>query len=240
MRKLDLAAALALTVLATASAARIESPGDRRLTFEVFLDERPIGTQRFALRETPDGLRVETRAELALELLRVRVFAYDHENVEQWRDGCLHSIRARTNSNGTPYRVSGSALAGGFRVESNTGEQRLDACVGTFSYWDKDQLLRRARLLNAQTGEYVPVSVRPLGTGRIALGGGEVAVERYALEGKDLSITLAYALGSGEWVALDSRVAGGRTLRYRRDAGEASALSGRMDGGARDGGEAAR
>lgn len=230
MRKRTLSAGLALAALVSASAvARVES--DRDLRFDVFLDERPIGTQRFTLQELPGGLRVETRAELALELLRVRVFAYDHENVEQWRGGCLESIQSRTNSNGTPYRVTGSALPDGFRVESQAGEQRLDDCVGTFSYWDKDQLLQRARLLNAQTGEYVPVRVRALGTGRLALAGGDVAVERYALEGDGLSITLAYAIGSGEWVGLDSRVAGGRTLKYRRSAGEAGALATGASGG---------
>lgn len=230
MRKLSLAAAFAATALASVSAARVEGAPDRRITFEVFLDERPIGTQEFALRETPAGLRVETRAALALEILRLRVFSYDHQNIEEWRDGCLHSIRARTNSNGTPYRVSGSALADGFLVESNRGEQRLESCVGTFSYWDKDQLLRRAHLLNAQTGEYVPVRVRSLGTGRMEVSGTEIEVERYALEGRDISISLAYALGSGEWVALESRVAGARTLKYRRDASPASVTLSRKDG----------
>lgn len=42
-------------------------------------------------------------------------------------------------------------------------------------------------------------------------------MERYSIKGKALDITLAYDAGSGEWVALDSRLEGGRTLRYRRD-----------------------
>jgi hypothetical protein len=49
------------------------------------------------------------------------------------------------------------------------------------------------------------------------IGGREVLVERYSIKGKELDITLAYDAGSGEWVALDSRLEGGRTLRYRRD-----------------------
>ena len=40
------------------------------------------------------------------------------------------------------------------------------------------------------------------------------------MAGKGIDITLAYATGSDEWVALDSRLDGGRTLRYRRSAGE--------------------
>jgi hypothetical protein len=35
-------------------------------------------------------------------------------------------------------------------------------------------------------------------------------------------ITITYALGSNEWVALDSRLDNGRTLRYRRSPSELS------------------
>jgi hypothetical protein len=81
-------------------------------------------------------------------------------------------------------------------------------------------LLPRRELLNSQTGEYVPVQIDSLGRDRIRIGGREVPVERYSLKGKELDITLAYEARSGEWVALDSRLDGGRTLRYRRDPAE--------------------
>jgi hypothetical protein len=38
---------------------------------------------------------------------------------------------------------------------------------------------------------------------------------RYALRGEDLQIDLWYA-GADDWVQLESRVSGGRTLRYQR------------------------
>lgn len=216
------AIALACTL---ASPALASSPAARQLSFDVFLDERPIGHQHFALRPTRDGLQVEIQAAFEVKVLRITAFEYDHTNVERWRDGCLQSIEARTNSNGTPYRVAGSALARGFVVSSNSGEQRLMECVGSFSYWDKAHLLQRTRLLNSQTGEYLAVVVRPLGAGSLKLGDRELAVERYSLRGKDLEITLAYTVDSGEWVALDSKLSSGRMLQYRRNAAEMSELA---------------
>ncbi len=207
-----------------ASAAPASLASTRQLNFDVFLDERPIGYQRFDLRQDLDGLRVETRAEFELTLLRIKAIAYDHRNVEQWRDGCLESIASQTESNGKPYhvtgrvtaRVTGSSSSNGFAVTSNEGSQQLTDCVGTFSYWDKRQLLGRSKLLNSQTGEYLPVESKALGPGMLTLGDRELAVDRYLLEGKDLEITLAYSLATGEWVALDSPLFGGFTLRYRR------------------------
>lgn len=192
----------------------------RDLTFDVLLDERPIGTQRFALRPQPDGLRVETEAAFELTWLRIKALDYAHRNVEQWRGGCLQSIESSTQQNGKPYRVKGAAGADGFAVSGTSGEQNLSDCVGTFAYWDRGQLFGRSKLLNSQTGEYVSVVLRELGQGTLELAGREIPVDRYRLEGEDLEITLAYAVDGGEWLALDSPVWGGFTLRYRRSAAE--------------------
>jgi hypothetical protein len=213
-RPLIAASLLASLSLATADA----SPeGSRRLSFDVFLDERPIGFQHFNLQPTEDGVRVSTEAEFEVKVLRITAFEYDHRNEELWRGRCLQAIESTTNSNGTPYRVSGRTGEAGF-VLSGVGQQgrRLGDCVGSFAYWDRSQLAGRERLLNSQTGEYVPVEIRPLGTGSLTLGGREVRVERFALIGRDIDITLAYESVSGEWLTLDSRLDGGRMLRYRR------------------------
>lgn len=199
--------------------------GVRKLNFDVFLDDRAIGYQRFALTPDGDGTRIETQAEFAVKLLMITAFAYDHRNTELWRGGCLQAIDSHTDSNGKEYTVSGRARDADFVVATKEGERRLGDCVASFAYWDRDVLLQREWLLNSQTGEYTPVRVDSLGLGRVRIGERDVSVERYAIKGQGLDIALAYAVGSGEWVALDSRLDGGRTLRYRRSPGELSAPS---------------
>jgi urease accessory protein UreE len=49
-------------------------PG-RRLSFDVFLDERPIGFQHFNLQPTRDGVRVKTQAEFEVKVLRITACA---------------------------------------------------------------------------------------------------------------------------------------------------------------------
>lgn len=203
-----------------ASADVTPEEGPRSLAFDVFLDERPIGFQRFDLTPLPDGLAVETRARFELTLLRIKALDYDHRNRERWQRGCLQSIDSATRQNGKTYRVSGEAGREGFSVEGADGRATLDACVRTFAYWDRTALLGRSRLLNSQTGEYVPVETRALGRGTLEIGGRALAVDRYLIEGDDLQIRLAYASGSGEWVGLDSPLFAGRTLRYRRRASD--------------------
>lgn len=205
----------------------------RLLDFDVFLGEREIGWQRFTLRRDGAATRVETQARFAVKLLGITAFAYDHRNVELWRDGCLQSIESRTDSNGTQYRVAGRAQGDAFVVDARAGELRLADCVGSFAYWDPRKLLGRERLLNPQTGEYVDVEVTPLGAGSVSLGDRRVEVARYALRGRDLDITVAYEQRSGEWVALETRVRGDQVLRYRRNAAtlaDAAPSAGRATG----------
>lgn len=203
----------------------IVGEGVRKLTFDVFLDDRPIGYQRFELTPAGDDTRIETQAQFEVKLLLITAFAYDHRNTELWRGGCLQAIDSRTDSNGKRYAVSGRTRGSTFFVATDQGERRLGDCVASFAYWDKEVLLQHQRLLNSQTGEYMPVRIDSLGPDRLRIGQGDVAVERYALRGEGLDITLAYALGGGGWVALDSRLDGGRTLRYRRSPGELGAPS---------------
>jgi hypothetical protein len=216
-----LAASLAVVPATPVGATVVD--GVRKLSFDVFLDDRAIGYQRFELAPAEGGTRIETQAEFEVKVLLITAFAYDHRNTELWKGGCLQAIDSSTDSNGKRYTVSGRARGSAFVVATGAGERSLGDCVASFAYWDKEVLLQRQRLLNSQTGEYVPVRIDSLGTDRVRIGQRDVAVERYALRGQGLDITLAYAVGGGDWVALDSRLDGGRTLRYRRSPGEIDA-----------------
>ena len=208
------------------------------MNFDVFLDDRVIGYQRFELTQGGDGFRMQTRAKFKVKFLLITAFEYDHQNTEVWRGGCLQMIDSRTDSNGKMYTVSGQVEGDVFLVETNEGKQKLDDCVSSFAYWDKDLLLQSQRLLNSQTGEYMAVRVETLGRDRMRVGDRDVSVDRYALLGKGLDITLAYTVGGGVWVALDNKLDGGQMLSYRRSltervkpVGSKSALVGSLGAG---------
>jgi hypothetical protein len=197
----------------------------RNLNFNVFLDDREIGFQRFTVTPTAEGTRIDTEARFEVKFLRITAFAYDHRNTELWRDGCLQAITARTDSNGKQQVVNGRDRGSAFVVATAEGEQRLGDCVASFAYWDRNLLLQRQRLLNSQTGEYTPVRIDRLGQGQVRIPEREVTVQRYAIRGQGIDISLAYTVDGGEWVSLDSKLESGRTLRYRRSPVELTALN---------------
>ena len=227
MRSRMILSAAAVSLIATLAPPVYAAVDDgvRKLRFDVFLDDRPIGFQRFVLTPDAGGTRIETQAKFEVKFLRITAFAYDHQNTELWRGGCLRAIEARTDSNGKKSTVNGQVQGTAFVLATQQGGRTLGECVASFAYWDKDVLLRRQTLLNSQTGEYVPVRIAPLGPGTKRIDGRDLAVERYAMKGQGIDITLAYVAGTDEWVGLDSKLDGGRTLRYRRSVEELAAGS---------------
>jgi hypothetical protein len=219
-------AALAITVatLAGGGSAGASPLDSERLTFDVYLDDQEIGYHRYEIRQDRGGTIMQTEADFEVRLLFFTAYEYEHRNSEVWRDGCLKRIDARTNSNGDRYEVAGAWREGSFVLETGPAPVAIDACVRTFAYWDR-RLLDAQRLLNSQTGEYVEVELTPLPDDDLELGDRTLPVERYRLTAQGMDIQLAYAAQTGEWVALDTQVRGGRTLRYRRDPAELAAGS---------------
>jgi hypothetical protein len=154
--------------------------------FAVFLDGEPVGSHRFELREQAGGRRVTSRAWFEVKKFGVAVYRYRHEASEDWRGDCLLKLEANTVDGGERNAVSVSPAG----------------CAMSFAYWNP-RMLEQSELLNAQTGRMEPVAVAPLGAGR------------YRITGPKNPIELRYS-PQGEWLELDSTVAGGRKLSYRR------------------------
>ena len=156
------------------------------LTFAVLLDGQPVGTHYFVLSEEGDKRRLVSSARFDVKVLGLPVYRYRHDAVEQWRGDCLVKLEARTED--------GS--------EVTTVDTAPERCTMSFAYWNP-RILEQKELLNAQTGRLESIAVSALGDGR------------YRISGTKYPIELAYS-PQGEWLALESTVAGNRRLRYRR------------------------
>ena len=181
--------------------------------FRVFLDDREIGYHHFYLAGEGEHRQLRSEARFEVKLLFVKVFDYEHENLETWSGNCLQSIRSRTDSNGDLYSVNGRRADDAFRVVANEGAAALPECVMTFAYWNP-AILDADRLLNSQTGQLAEVTVRAHGPETLDIGPHRVPAEKYTIESTEGPIRLWYAPGSRHWLALEAELESGRTLRY--------------------------
>ena len=180
--------------------------------FQAFLDDARIGYHRFTLTDQGDVRELKSETRFEVKVLFITAYRYTHNAVERWRGDCLDNLRASTDDNGEKFMVD--AVIEGDRLTVNTGKSRADfaGCVMSFAYWNPQMLYQR-QLLNAQTGKLEPTRIVDLGNETIAVRGALVAAKRYRITGTKNPIDLWYS-PSDEWLALESKLAGGRRLRY--------------------------
>lgn len=213
IRAVLLGGALALPA---AAAATTSDATARDMLFRVTLDDKDIGVHRFRVSRQDDRELVEIQADFDVSFLAIPVYSYDHRNREVWRGGCLERIESKTDDNGDEFRVDGEARGDRFVVSTRSDSFELDAdCVMSFAYWNRD-FLSQGRLLNAQTGEYLPVTVEELGSEQLRLSDASVPARGYRLlnRGEEIDISVWYEAASGRWLSLESRVGKKRVLRY--------------------------
>lgn len=186
------------------------------LTFQVSLDDKPIGTHRFRIAENGAMRVVETEASFDVRILSVPVYRYRHRNTETWQNGCLKQIDSETDANGERYAVDLSKTVAGYKIvtPSETETHAVD-CMMSFAYWDQ-RFLQQKRLLNTQTGELIPVRFQALGESKREIGNRSLSVQGFRIlaEPQNIDIKVFYHSADGRWVALESVLESGRKLLY--------------------------
>jgi hypothetical protein len=181
--------------------------------FRVFLDQKEIGTHRFDLVDRDGERELTSEARMAVKLLFVTAYTYDHHDVEHWNGDCVTRLSSTTDDNGEKHRVDIQRRDGETVVQTLEGTQRLGDCVLTFAYWNP-AMLRQTELLNSQDGERVKVTITDAGADAIDVRGVQTPARRYELRSEKLSIDLWYS-EKQEWLALESKTRRGQKLIYK-------------------------
>ena len=216
MKALAQALLLCLTLLALTlsfSAAASTQDSVKEWKFRVLLDGKDIGHHHFTLIDKGMERHIESEANFDARVFMLFRFQYQHSNAEVWQGNCLVEINSETNTNGKTISMQGYRDADAFVVATDQEEQRLPECVKSFAYWNA-QILNEARLINQQTGRYQEINIAPLASESLMIRGENVSAQRYRLTGEKIDLDIWYS-DTGEWLQLESKVKGGRTIRYQ-------------------------
>ena len=186
---------------------------DQEWRFQVYLDDKKIGTHDFVLQELDNQRKLLSEASFEYRLLFVKLYGYEHENIETWAGDCLTGIESKTDANGKPFQVSGSLQGDRFVLNGTAGEAELPSCSMSFAYWNP-VFLQQDRLINVQNGEFLDIEVSEPELVQIEVRGVMQPAYRYMLGAGELKIELWYS-ENNEWLALETEARGGRRLRYQ-------------------------
>lgn len=186
---------------------------DREWRFQVYLDDKKIGTHDFVLQQLDKQRKLKSEANFEYRLMFVKLYGYEHENTETWSGDCLTGIESETDANGKPFKVSGSLQGDRFLLSGTAGEAELPSCSMSFAYWNP-AFLQQERLINVQNGEVHDIEVSEPELVQIEVRGVMQPAYRYLLDAGELKIELWYS-EDNEWLALETDARGGRRLRYQ-------------------------
>lgn len=181
--------------------------------FQALLDGKPIGQHRFSVSAQGSDRTVVSDANFAVRFLGITAYRYRHKATEQWRGECLSALSSTTDDDGKPNSVRTELEGDALTVKTAAATQSLKGCVMSFAYWNP-RLQTQTRLLNAHTGQFEAVQVSRIGNGSVDVRGQPVAATQFRISGVAAPIDVWYT-PQGEWIGLDSVVAGGRKLSYR-------------------------
>lgn len=204
-------AALALNGISGAASGQ-EHDVSSVYNFTVWLDDKPIGYHRVSVTRQANRKTVHTQADIDVRMLFIPVYSYEHETREHWVDNCLVDISSTTDDNGDDYFISSMPDDAGLALDTRDGVTSIDGCVRTFAYWDI-RLLQSERLLNQQTGEYLPAAVTDLGTATLDIDDVQISARRFRLAADEQVFDLWYT-SDLRWLALESVTESGAVLRY--------------------------
>jgi len=178
------------------------APPTGEWNFQALLDGTPIGHHRFSVTGQGDERKVVSEANFQVKFLGFSAYTYRHKATEHWQGECLTALNSTTDDDGKPESV---------RADRN--DPTLKGCVMSFAYWNP-AIQTQSKLLNAQTGKLESVQVKRVGSGSVEVRGKPVEATEFRITGAASPIVVWYS-AQGEWVGLDSTVAGGRKLSYR-------------------------
>ena len=205
---------VALSCALLAAMAQAAEPSTRTYAFQALLDGKPIGEHRFTVVTDGASRLVTSEADFKVTLLGFTAYRYHHHAQEQWAGDCLTSLTSSTDDDGKAASVRLVRRGDVDEITTGQGHSSVDGCLMTYAYWNP-AMLSQSRLLNPQTGKVDAVKVERVGAGRVLVRGAEVEAVDWRVSGGESPIDV-WVASSGEWVGLDSVVAGGKhRLSYR-------------------------
>ena len=178
-----LAAATAASFLLLSGAANAAVPPGGELDFTVLRGGDEIGTHRLVFTRDGDELKVKIDTDVAVKMLGIAVYRFEHDGSEVWRNGHLVALESKTNDDGTPHRLAVKEDGGKLVVDGDgrQGDEKIDVIPA--SLWN-DDLVKQNALLNTLDGSSMPVTVANLGTENVDVNGKPVAATHYSVTGK--------------------------------------------------------
>jgi len=205
--RLFLVAVVLLLSLQSPVFAQQDSNTFEKISFNVFLDKKQVGTHIFDIQRKDVNILVKSNMQLRGKFWGLVPFKYTHQSTEQWKNGCLVSLESQTLKRGKTINISANSGQSGLTIVNADKTEVIKGCTKSFAYWDYSRL-EGNQLLNTENGQLVDVQIK---TTKNHGDAGQSVV----IQSSKADINLKYS-ADGDWLWLKSKLEVGGLLHYIR------------------------
>jgi hypothetical protein len=178
-----------------------------KISFNVFLDKKQVGTHIFDIQRKDVNIFVKSNMQLKGKFWGLVPFKYTHQSTETWKDGCLFGLESQTLKRGKTINISASSGQSGLTIVNADKTEVIKGCTKSFAYWDYSKL-EGNQLLNTENGQLVDVQIK-------SSNNQSDAGKSVVIQSSEADIKLGYS-ADGNWLWLKSQLEVGGLLHYIR------------------------
>lgn len=171
--------ALALWVLPSQAAV----PAGGRLDFTVMRNGEEVGRHELVFRKYGDKLDIDIATRVAVKVLFVTAYRFEHDGHETWQNGELVRLTSVTNDDGTHHTLDVRANGHGLDVVGDGSKSNADAAIIPASLWNEG-ILAGGKILNTLDGRKMAIDVREIGKETVEVRGEPVSARHFAVTGE--------------------------------------------------------
>ncbi len=154
---------------------------ERPLSYLVFVDGKRSGTYTVEFVPRGGGFTATSAMSIRVDIAFITAYRYQQDGQEDWHDGKLVAFEYVTNDDGKAALVNGKRDADKFVVKGPKSPGSAPGDAMSSGFWNHGILAAR-QLVDPQTAELVPLTVRDLGHRSAKVAGTTIHGDEYAVE----------------------------------------------------------
>lgn len=173
---------LAAVLAGCLAAATASQAADRPLSYVVLKEGEPIGRETVAIHQDGDHTTVQVQTETRVKVLFLD-FHYHHQRTETWVGDRLDHLVAETDDDGTPHHIEAWSQGSTTRLTVDGADKDLSGAALPLTLWG-EAILDRSMVYSVVDATPYRVSISPLGSETLTVGGRRIETEHYRMSGE--------------------------------------------------------
>jgi len=172
--------------------------GIERVEFDIYRNNKHIGTHIFSFERSGNELAVRSEINIEIEMFGIVLYKYHLKGSEVYKDSKLIKFNSTTNHNGKNKYVNMLLENNKYIIDGSSykGEASPEILIGT---WWNHNLVQAKAQISAASGRIIKQKVRLLGKEIIKLGGKSYNTLHYNFSSDDTQLVKKKKLNTDIW-----------------------------------------